>query len=314
MNKGRFSIKELPGVDSTTAEKLREAGYDSVESIAIASPLELKEIAGISEGMALKIIQAARKIASIGIFTSATEYKKRLEATDKISTGSANLDSILKGGIWTGVITEILGEPNSGRTPFAYALSVMVQLPPERGGLNGSVIWIDTENSFNHYPLEEIARNKGLNPEEILKNIYVARAFNSDHQVFLVEKAGELIEEKAKTKNPVKLLVVDSIPAHFRVEYIGRGDLAGRQQKLGKHLADLRRIAELYNVAVIIINDMRNGNPWGGHILEHASMFRLQILKRGRGNSDKRIVRLIKSPYFERSEVTFRITERGVED
>ncbi|WP_255453683.1 helix-hairpin-helix domain-containing protein [Thermococcus sp. LS1] len=187
-------IEDLPSVEPDIAKKLRDTGYDTIESIAISSPMELREIVGISESAALKIIQAARKASSL--FISAEEYKKRLEAGDKISTGSLNLDSILHGGIWIGGITEIYGESGSGRTQFAHAVAVMVQLPSTKGGLNGSVIWIDTENSFNPYRIKQIAENRGLDSEEVLKNIYTAKAFNSNHQTFLVNKAEEIIQEK----------------------------------------------------------------------------------------------------------------------
>lgn len=82
------ALEDLPGVGPATAEKLREAGYDTIEAIAVASPLELKEIAGISEGAALKIIQAAREAANIGTFMRADEYMKRRTTIGKISTGS----------------------------------------------------------------------------------------------------------------------------------------------------------------------------------------------------------------------------------
>ncbi len=142
-------------------------------------------------------------------------------------------------------------------TQLAHTLAVMVQKPPEEGGLGGSVIWIDTENTFRPERIKQIAENRGLDPEETLKNIYVARAFNSNHQMLLVEKAEEIIKEKAESDRPVKLLVVDSLMAHFRAEYVGRGTLAERQQKLAKHLADLHRLADLYDIAVFVTNQVQ---------------------------------------------------------
>ncbi len=309
------------GVGPATAEKLREAGYDTIEAIAVASPLELKEIAGISEGAALKIIQAAREAANIGTFMRADEYMKRRTTIGKISTGSKALDKLLGGGIETQAITEVFGEFGSGKTQLAHTLAVMVQKPPEEGGLGGSVIWIDTENTFRPERIKQIAENRGLDPEEALKNIYVARAFNSNHQMLLVEKAEEIIKEKAESDRPVKLLVVDSLMAHFRSEYVGRGGtLAERQQKLAKHLADLHRLADLYDIAVFVTNQVQAKpdaffgdptRPVGGHILAHSATLRVYLRK---GKAGKRVARLIDSPHLPEGEAVFRITEKGVED
>ncbi|MBO8175254.1 MAG: DNA repair and recombination protein RadA [Thermococcus sp.] len=314
------TLEDLPGVGPATAEKLREAGYDSLEAIAVASPIELKEIAGISEGAALKIIQAAREAANIGTFIRADEYLQRRQTIGRISTGSKSLDKLLGGGIETQAITEVFGEFGSGKTQIAHTLAVMVQLPPEEGGLNGSVIWIDTENTFRPERIRQIAENRGLDPDEVLKNIYVARAYNTNHQMLLVEKAEEIIKEKLNTDRPVKLMVVDSLTSHFRSEYVGRGALAERQQKLGKHLADLHRLANLYDIAIFVTNQVQARpdaffgdptRPIGGHILAHSATLRIYLRK---GKAGKRIARLIDSPHLPEGEATFRITDKGIED
>ncbi len=314
------TLEDLPGVGPATAEKLREAGYDSIEAIAVASPMELKEIAGISEGAALKIIQAAREAANIGTFMRADEYMERRRTVGKISTGSKSLDKLIGGGVETQAITEVFGEFGSGKTQLAHTLAVMVQLPPEEGGLGGSVIWIDTENTFRPERVRQIAETRGLDPEQVLQNIYVARAFNSNHQMLLIEKAEEIIKEKAESERPVKLLVVDSLMAHFRSEYVGRGTLAERQQKLAKHLADLHRIADLYDIAVFVTNQVQAKpdaffgdptRPVGGHILAHSATLRIYLRK---GKAGKRVARLIDSPHLPEGEAIFRITEKGVED
>ncbi|WP_297536137.1 DNA repair and recombination protein RadA, partial [Thermococcus sp.] len=208
----------------------------------------------------------------------------------------------------------------SGKTQLAHTLAVMVQKPPEEGGLGGSVIWIDTENTFRPERIRQIAEARGLDPDEVLKNIYVARAFNSNHQMLLVEKAEEIIKERASTDRPVKLLVVDSLMAHFRSEYVGRGSLAERQQKLAKHLADLHRLADLYDIAVFVTNQVQAKpdaffgdptRPVGGHILAHSATLRIYLRK---GKAGKRVARLIDSPHLPEGEAVFRITERGVED
>lgn len=314
------TIEDLPGVGPATAEKLREAGYGTLEQIAVASPKELKELAGISEGTAIKIIQAAREAANIGTFMTGWDYYLKRQSIGKISTGSKNLDKLLGGGIETQALTESFGEYGSGKTQLGHTLAVMVQKPPEEGGLNGSVIWIDTENTFRPERIQQIAKHRGLDPDETLKRIIVARAYNSNHQMLLVQQAEEKIQELAKTNHPVKLIIVDSLTALFRAEYTGRGALAERQQKLARHLADLHRLATLYDLAVYFTNqvqarpDIFFGDPTqavGGHVLAHSATLRIYLRK---GKSGKRVARIIDSPHLPESEAVFRITDAGVSD
>ena len=61
-------IDDLPGVGPATAEKLRDAGYSDIMSIAVASPKELSDAAEVGETVGAKIIQKARKQANVGKF------------------------------------------------------------------------------------------------------------------------------------------------------------------------------------------------------------------------------------------------------
>ncbi|KAF9653174.1 hypothetical protein BDM02DRAFT_3070359, partial [Thelephora ganbajun] len=54
-----------------------------------------------------------------------------------LTTGDATLDHALGGGILTGMVWEFVGESASGKTQLAMQLSLLVQLPPELGGLSG---------------------------------------------------------------------------------------------------------------------------------------------------------------------------------
>ncbi len=308
------SITDLPGIGPQAAEKLYAANYKTLESIAVASPLELVEVAGLGEKTAEKAIAAAREALGMG-FETADKIHERRAKIGKISTGSKELDSLLGGGIETQSITEVYGKMASGKTQWCFQLSVMVQLPLEEGGLNGKVVYIDTESSFRPERIVQIAKAKGLDPKEALQNIFVAKAYNADHQMLLVDKAVDIIKE-----NNVRLLIVDSLTAQFRAEYIGRGLLAERQQKLNKHMHQLMRIAEMYNLAVLVTNqvmerpDILFGDPTapvGGNVVGHASKTRI-YLRQSKG--DKRIARLVDSPYLPDGEALYRITENGIED
>ncbi len=315
-----LDLEDLPGVGPETARKLREAGYTTIEAIAVSSPAELSSAAEIGESTALKIIQAARKLASIGGFESGDKILERRKNVAKITTGSKALDELLGGGIETQAITELFGEFGSGKTQICHQLAVNVQLPENEGGLNGSAIIIDTENTFRPERVIQMAEAKGLDPNEVLKNIYVAQAYNSNHQMLLVDNARELAEKLKKEGKQVRLLIVDSLTSHFRAEYAGRGMLADRQQKLNRHLHDLLRFGELFNAAIVVTNqvmakpDAFFGDPTrpvGGHIVAHTATYRVYLRK---SKGDLRVARLIDSPHLPEGEAIFRITERGIED
>ncbi|MEM3941591.1 MAG: DNA repair and recombination protein RadA [Candidatus Bathyarchaeia archaeon] len=314
-NKTKYeTLEDLPGVGPATAQKLRELGFHTIEALAMATVKEL-EPAGISEKKALAIINAAR--SSIGIsFIRANELLKMRQRVLRLTTGSKALDKLLGGGLETQAITEFSGEYGSGKSQICHQLCVNVQLPPEKGGLGGAALYIDTENTFRTERIVQMARHLGLDPEEVTKNIIYAEAYTSDHQMFLLENADEIIKE-----NNVKLIIIDSLTAHFRSEYIGREMLASRQQKLNQHMHKLLKLARAFNAVAVVTNqvmakpDMFFGDaisPIGGHIVGHTSHTRVYLRKAPRG--PVRIARLVSSPYLPEGEEVFKITENGVED
>jgi DNA repair protein RadA len=307
-------ILDLPGIGPTSAEKLKAAGFDSYEAIAVASPMELVAIASLGEGTAIKCIKAARDSLDMG-FESAEKLLEKRKLIDKISTGSKSIDDLLAGGIESQSITEVYGMFASGKSQWCFQLCVTTQLPKEKGGLAGSVLYIDTENSFRPERVSQMALARGLDPDEVMKNIFVARAYNSDHQMLLAEKAVDLIKEKN-----IKLLIVDSLTSQFRSEFTGRGQLSDRQQKLNKHMRLLQKVAELYNVAVFVTNqvmsrpDILFGDPTdaiGGNVVKHASKTRIYLRK---SSGSKRIAKLVDSPSLPDGEVAYNVTENGIED
>lgn len=313
--KKEYTIEDLPGVGPTTAEKLREAGFTDLIQLAVASPKDLAEVAGIGEGTAQKIIIAARKYADVGDFETGDVIFERRKNIARLTTGSKEFDSLLGGGLETQAIIEFFGEFGSGKTQIVHQLAVNVQLPEERGGLNGHAIFIDTENTFRPERIKQMAEALELDPIKTLKKIHVARAFNSHHQMLLVDKAMELAK-----KYPVRLLIVDSLTAHFRAEYVGRGSLAERQQLLNRHMHDLLRFADINNAVVAVTNQVASNpglmfgdptQPIGGHIVGHTATYRI-YMRKSRGN--KRIARLIDSPCLPDGEIVIKITEEGIRD
>lgn len=471
------TLTDLPGIGPATAQKLIEAGYSTLESIAIASPQELSSLIGIPLATAQKAIKAARDALNIR-FKTALELKLERLTIGKITTGSRAVDELLGGGVETRTLTEFFGEYGTGKcfvgstvvgyyteraerveeridelfermarkgpvskfdggfvvrarglrvvsldrglrpevarptyiymeraprlmkivgeararlevtpmhpvltyteggvawrparevspgdsllimrdgkvefervydvkeiehndyvydlvvpiyhnfvaadglvlhnTQLCHQLSVNVQLPPERGGLSGKAVYIDSEGTFRWERIENMARGLGLDIESVMSNILYIRAVNSDHQMAIVEELAEVVPEEN-----IKLVVIDSVTGHFRAEYPGRENLAVRQQKLNRHLHQLMRLAEIYNIAVVITNqvmarpDVFYGDPTqavGGHVLYHAPGVRVQ-LRKSKGN--KRIARVVDAPHLPEGEAMFAITETGIKD
>lgn len=309
-------LTDLPGIGPAVAAKLESAGIFDLMSLAVMSPAALGDAAGLGAAAARKAIIAARDMLELG-FSDGLEFAKKRSNMAYITTGSKNLDELLGGkGIESKAITEAFGAYGSGKTQLGLSLAVNVQLPLEKGGSAGKAVFIDTEGTFRPSRVKQIAEGLGANPEMVLKNILVARAFNSDHQMLLLEKVGELI----KKGEPIKLMIIDSLTAHFRAEYSGRGQLADRQQKLNRYMHDLMKLAETYNLAVYVTNQvMANpaqlfGDPTtaiGGNIVGHASTYRL-YLRRAKAGS--RVAKLIDSPSLPDGEAVYFVTNEGIKD
>ncbi|MFX1273943.1 MAG: DNA repair and recombination protein RadA [Promethearchaeota archaeon] len=312
--KSSFELKDLPGIGDVTLEKLKEEGILSVKALAM-SPISKLIDAGIGEKTANKIIKAAQDMEKLG-FKSAEEIWEKRKQLNRIHTGSVNLDDILSGGIEPGALTELFGEYRTGKTQLAHQLCVNVQLPYEEGGLKGNALYVDTEGTFRPERIIQMAEGKDLDYNEVLKNITIGRAYNSNHQVLLIRETPKLIDEKN-----IKLIVIDSIITHFRSEYIGRGTLATRQQVLNSHIHDLLRLTEIYDeLAVIFTNqvsakpDVFYGNPLthtGGNIIAHGATIRIYLRK---GKGDQRVAKIIDAPHLPEDEAIFTIKEDGIGD
>jgi len=316
--KGKEELKltDLPGVGPGAVAKLEAAGIFDLMGLAVLTPPQLAETAGMGEAAARKAIQSARQMMDLG-FSDGLEYAKKRKEIFNITTGSENLNTLLGGkGIETKAITEAFGAYGSGKTQLALSLSVQVQLPVDKGGANGKAVYIDTEGTFRPERARQFAEGLGANPDKVLKNIFVARAFNSDHQILLLDKVTEMI----KNGEPIRLIVVDSLTAHFRAEFSGRGQLADRQQRLNRYMHQLMKLAEQHNVAVYVTNQVMSnpaqmfGDPTtaiGGNIVGHASTYRIYLR---RGKKGTRVAKLIDSPNLPENETVFAIEEDGLKD
>lgn len=317
---GPYPIESLVemGIAAADIKKLKEGGINTVEAVAFASRRELCEIKGVSEAKVAKLKEAANKCVPTGFTTAGQVLQQRGEII-RLSTGAQALDDILGGGLETGSITEIYGEYRCGKTQLCHTLCVTCQMPVDSGGGEGKALYIDTEGTFRPDRLIEIARRFGLNHEDVLDNVAYARAHNTEHQQQLLVSAAAMMSEAR-----FALIVVDSATSLFRSEFMGRGELAARQNMLGRFLKSLQRLADEYGCAVVITNQVVQANldggsmfagptvkPIGGNIMAHATTTRV-ALRKGRG--DTRMAKIVASPSLPEADATFSIGTDGIVD
>ncbi|KAL2887731.1 DNA repair protein rhp51 [Ceratocystis lukuohia] len=313
------ALEGIAGLTKRDIQLVVDGGYNTVESVAYTPRRMLEQIKGISEQKAGKILAEASKLVPMG-FTTATEMHQRRSELISITTGSKNLDTMLAGGIETGSVTELFGEFRTGKSQICHTLAVTCQLPFDMGGGEGKCMYIDTEGTFRPVRLLAVANRYGLSGEEVLDNVAYARAYNSDHQLQLLNQASAMMCETR-----FSLLIVDSATSLYRTDFSGRGELSSRQTHLARFMRMLQRLADEFGIAVVITNQvvaqvdggpsaMFNPDPKkpiGGNIIAHASTTRLS-LKKGRGET--RIAKIYDSPCLPESDCLFAIGEDGIGD
>src|SRR6187200_2091307 len=314
-----LDIQDIEGIGPTTAKKLKEAGIVSVMDLAVTSAEELAVDINASKESAATFVIAAQKLLRDSKvlekeFVTADAALEKRRSMLRCSTGSSALDDLLLGGIETQAVTEFYGEFGSGKSQICHTLCATARQPVEEGGLNANTIYIDTEGTFRPERIQEIARSRGYDSSQILKSIAVCKVYNSSHLELIIKNLGKYVDDfKAK------LVVIDGVISLHRAEFAGRGTLADRQQRLNSMLHKVIRLAEIYNIALVITNQVQSspdtffGDPTkaaGGNVLGHASTYRIYLRKSG----ENRIAKMIDSPYHPYSDARFTVNERGTDD
>ncbi len=309
-------LDKVKGINARQIKLLQENGISTAEALAMSPHSTVASVDGLGDKTAKKLIWNARNALGMTEFTPAAKIDDNVEY---ITTGSAELNRILGGGFQTGKLTEVYGPFKSGKTALAHTISVAIQLPEKKGGLNAAVAYIDTENTFSKEKIKRIAKRFELNPNDVLQKIFHARIYSSDHQSQMIQKA----ETLCKTRG-VRLIVLDSLMALLRSEYVGIGKLAPRQAVLNHMIHGLSRIAETYNCAVLLTNQVAvkmmgmfsTNDAIGGNIVAHGCHFRVMFKTKGfsSNNSLKRRAVIVDAPDLPPEECEFFITGAGVAD
>jgi DNA repair protein RadA len=315
-----FSIDNLKNISFNFLSILKKSGFCSLKDLIVRGPFAVSLETGIDIDDSFIIYnQAVNALEGTGIieknFTPATTIYYNRKNIGKISTGSKNFDKLLGGGIETKSITEVCGEYGTGKTQLCHTASIMVQQDYSCGGLKGNALYIDTENTFRPERIESISKCRNLDPLKILDNIIVAKAYSSSHYELILTESSKIIDSYN-----IKLMAIDSIISLYRSEFIGLSLLSERQQRLNKLIHGIMRIAETFEIAVLLTNQVQaspnsvfNGNSFkaaGGNIMAHSSTYRIFLRKSGRN----RIARMVDSPYHAESDAIFSISDDGLSD
>jgi len=195
---------------------------------------------------------------------------------------------------------------------------ILYTIAVEAANKGYNVIYIDSEGTCREKRMFEIAEKRGYNPSEVGKHLTFIRTLDTDILFEVIDRLPVTIEAK-----DIKLICVDSFITPFRAEYIGREMLAPRQQAIGRAAGKLRIMAQVYNIAVAITNQVvavptqmpTHGGfeykPTGGFVLGHISEPRVWVR---RAEGSKRIARVVDSSWLPEAEATFKVTEAGVID
>ena len=321
------ALESLQDVNKQLINRLEGAGIQSISDLATTTPIELLEnyhsnyddaIRGIDfETISQLVLKARQKLIEDGLlqrdFYSAEKMLEIREKLIKFTTGSQSFDSFMGGGIEIQALTEIVGEFGSGKSQLCYTLCVTANMSGEDSG----IIFVDTENSFIAERVHQIAESRGLDAEEVMKKISVCKIYHSSHLEAVIRTLAKYIE-----KYKARLVIIDSIISLHRAEFAGRETLVERQQRLNAILHKLRRLSEVYNVAVVYTNQVQaqpdtfpsnsfdSMKAAGGNIMGHASTYRIFLRRIGHN----RLATMLDSPYHPYNQVKFTIGEEGIQE
>jgi len=234
-------LKRLKSLSPDLIKVLKDKGYYTIESLAVEAPHLLYETVGARPGFTLErakeMVREARNLLKIEII-SAKELLEIESKRKRFSTGSKKLDELLGGGIPEEEMTEIAGEYGTGKSEICMTTALLA------ASQNQNTWYLDTEGGFSSVRLAEMAKARGLKPDEVLEHIFYGSVYGTEHLLFLLQNAHKPIRE-----NNIKILIVDSLVSPFRAEYSGRELLHVRQPLIARCLRRLINYMRAYKLA-----------------------------------------------------------------
>uniref|UniRef100_A0A8B9QZQ3 DNA repair protein RAD51 homolog 2 n=2 Tax=Anas platyrhynchos TaxID=8839 RepID=A0A8B9QZQ3_ANAPL len=243
-------------------ERLSRYQITTCQDFLCLSLLELMKVTGQSYRNVQKLLRQV-SLACAPKMQTAYEMKVRRSVNPSsafLSTTLHSLDKVLHGGVPCGSLTEITSPPGCGKTQFCIMMSVLATLPVSMGGLDGAVVYIDTESAFSAERLVEIAGNRFptyFDSDEKLfcmtRSVHLYRELTCDS----VLKRIKSLEEEIISKK-VKLIIIDSVASVVRKEFDTKlqGNLAERSNFLARGASLLKYLAEEFSIPVILTNQI----------------------------------------------------------
>ena len=267
-------LESIKGISTAKAEKLIDAARNVAKRPCFQTA---KDLQTDRDAHVVKITTGCADLDLI--FNGGIESGSLTELYGEYRTGKTQLCLTL-------CVTSFLPRSLSGGAPRAPAplRARAHRRPPSlarapRTG-EGRALYLDTEGTFRPERLLPIAARYELDQDFVMENVMHARVFNCDHLEELLRDAAALFADADGQGGPFRVLVIDSIIALYRhvrarvrggrgrpsesahapsaprravpcararpQEFIGRGELAERQQRIGKVLAQVKELAEIY--------------------------------------------------------------------
>jgi DNA repair protein RadA len=311
------------GLGELSYKKLEAVGVTTVYDVLIRGSNEIRAYTEMEDARLHNLIMICRKVLETNKRTRSpklkiSELRKYRANMLKIPSGNDELDEMLGGGIELEALTEVYGAFASGKTQFCYSTLVEAMFRHM-----WKCVWIDCEDTFDPERLHQIIRARGYGKDMtdeqlddfVDSKLSYVHTPNTDTVVEEVQNLSpRLVEDES-----IKLIIIDGATGQFREEYLGRGTLASRQQNLAKFMGVLKNSAYFFNVAVLMTNQVLsdpsqsygdNIRPVGGHIVGHASTYRLYFKKSGK----KRFATAVDSPKQAVFDCEFTLTDKGIDN
>ncbi|XP_046503574.1 DNA repair protein RAD51 homolog 2 isoform X3 [Equus quagga] len=252
------------GLSQELCDRLSRHQIVTCRDFLCLSPLELMKMTGLSyRGVHELLCMVSRACAP----RMQTAYGIKTQRSGALSpaflpTTLSALDEALHGGVACGSLTEITGPPGCGKTQFCIMMSILATLPIDMGGLEGAVVYIDTEAAFSAERLVEIAESRFpsyFNNEDKLlltsSNVHLYRELSCDEVLQRVESLEEEIISKG-----VKLVIIDSVASVVRKEFDTQlqGNMRERNKFLAREAASLKYLAEEFSIPLMFFSDARD--------------------------------------------------------
>lgn len=236
--------------------------------------------------------------------------------TEKISTGSYDLNTWLYGGYEKDIVTMIAGPPGCGKTNFVILASC------SQAKKGNKVIFVDTEGGFSVERVKQITGAE--NSENVLKNIFLLKPTSFDEQKKDFIKLLGFVK-----KEQIGLIIIDGMAMLYRLE-IGEAHNLKDDEKIkeinrevARQMRILAEISRKQNIPVLITNQVyseflseedfkkgveRNTNIVGGDLFKYWSKCIIEL----KDDNGKRKAILLKHRNMPQKEMGFLIKNEGI--